>query len=222
MLAIKIDRFDNPGCALNETVLGPIYGIGRRARRAGFHLMKARGILSRRQTGHRTFAAETRAPHSNNHFVMVERTWLTEPSEVVAFIMVINASPFPQRPAEACKRFGITSKGARLKVVTRAIKLEAIAHHVGPGGGVTVARKGHIFDRFTDVPATDVPATNVPTQKKQTKLHSRQEELKKNRQRTTATRGPAGLAAADAEQKDHCLEEVAKVAGRSQTIPSWC
>jgi hypothetical protein len=161
-MGIKLARFDHDGGALNETYLAKHHGMGRRAARAAFHKLQKVGIISRRVAG-ATYADEKIIKDRGNGYVAFDPDWLAMSSEAFAFAMVVNLNPFPQRPAQACKRISITSKTKILAIVAEVKVAGAVAIHLGKKGCVLVARSGHIFDRSTDVPTSNVRSTDVPS-----------------------------------------------------------
>lgn len=141
LLAIKASK--GPLFVLNEHHVARAYGISRRMFQRGIALMKSRMVLERRRNG-RTYAIEQPLP-TQGGFVIIEDILLRQPSKLVAFILVVRASPRPMTPLNAARRIGLVSAPTSRKLARAAIELDAIASARGQAGELLIARRGYDF-----------------------------------------------------------------------------
>ncbi len=107
------------GHVLNVHYVQKRYGIGWRSFAAGIRLMKARGVLDRRQNGCQ-YATEELLPVSLPGFVPLPRSILRSAKPLdVAFVLVVLAAPGWQPPIAVAKRMGIKSRTTVRRLVTR-------------------------------------------------------------------------------------------------------
>jgi hypothetical protein len=148
LLAIKCSK--GSGYVLNEQqVAKPFdeggYEIGWRRFSAGIGLLKKVGVLKRSQTGRKSWAKEQIA-ESGGGFVPFPEHLLQRKSLLVAFLLTVNLSPRPLRPAAVARRVGLTSPMTIRALVKEAIAIGEIVHETGHRGAIWVARNGHKFD----------------------------------------------------------------------------
>lgn len=161
LLAVKIAHGES--WVLNENHVSKKFGIGRRRFRSGLHALQEAGLLLRQQTCGNGYASDTLQPAATPAFTILQREHLTEPSDVVAFIVVANLAPTWRRPAHVAKRFGITGKQAIARITERAVTLDAVAFEIGPKGAHWVARRGlQTSPRSVTEPSGFMPAEFVP------------------------------------------------------------
>ena len=163
-ISSRSETTKGPTFGLNETQVERSieeggYGIGRRGFRDGVALLRRVGVLRRTQKGRRY--ARDQLVDGGASYVQIDEQLIRNPSKVVAFILAINLSPIPIRPADVAGRFGITSPEPIRRLTREAIALGAVAHQVCPRGEIKVARMGYNFDLAKNVPTEKVSARNV-------------------------------------------------------------
>jgi hypothetical protein len=122
------------------------YGMSRREYRAGLKLLKEGNILARWQEGQRSYASERLLTAASRNYTEIEAALLVLPAKIVAFILAANLSLKPTRPAELCRRIGITSDATIRKITEAAIASGAISVWKPTKGPHLVARPGTVFD----------------------------------------------------------------------------
>lgn len=160
LLAIKVAR--GPEWVLNEKHVSTAHAIGRRSFRDGIKCLQDAGIIVREQQFARRYATEDILPADTMGFTRIPRIVLSEPSDVVSFVIVTQLSPSPRRPTDVARRFGVKSKEAIARVVDRSVELRAIAFKRDERGAHWVARNEQSFAApFGNAHAGFVPAENV-------------------------------------------------------------
>lgn len=147
LLAIKASK--GRGFVLNERHVAKGFGISRRAFQSGIALMKRRKVLERRSNG-RSYAVEQPLT-TDGGYVLIEDILLRQPSKLLAFVLVVRASPRPMRPVEAARRIGLRSAPTAHKLAREAIELDAITSGKGQAGELLVARRGYDFSSLVSV-----------------------------------------------------------------------
>jgi hypothetical protein len=185
LLAIKCLK--GPGFVLNEKAVEKCYRIKRPSFQAGLRLLRGAGVLKRWQPCRTTWAVEQLAPGKAGYVPLTEELLQlldqSDPekcaSKLVAFILIVTASPVPVSPEDAARRIGITSSKAARKLKNEAIATGEVEHIVGPHGAILLARKGSRTDLGKNLPAKNLPAKNQATHSSWTKAQEKEEPTKK-------------------------------------------
>lgn len=213
LLAIKCSK--GPGFVLNEQHVAGVYGIGRKTFQAGIRILKRCEVMARKQTG-RAFAVENLAEPSRN-FVSVSETLLQAKSAEIAFVLAVNLSPVPVRPADAAKRIGIKDRGTVRRMVGVAIEHACASNEATAPIPILLARCGYNFELVKNGPAKNGPAKNRPAHsncKKGTEYGRGAQKSEK--QLPYRTRNPDGFSGTD-DTEDFAVP----AKGKTELGPEW-
>jgi hypothetical protein len=170
MLAIKCSK--GPGFVLNVDACDKFYGISERGFRQGMRVMR-RTVLTREQSGHRTFATERLAEGGDNYVSLPDRLIASLDSDVLAFLLVVKLSPKVLRPTGAARRIGLRSRDVARRLAEAACATEEIVSRTGRHGRLEVARGDDVFRQLDQV-TRNVTTKNDPT--KNDTAHREQED----------------------------------------------
>lgn len=209
LLAIKLSK--GPGFVLNRQHVAKEYGIGQRSFLAGMKALKSAKVLVREQKNRRTYATETLAG-GDRPYVLINDTLLKQPSAVVAFVLAINLSPEPVRPADMAKRFGVVSRMTIRKMTAAAVENGCVSNEAKRPSPVLLARRGYVFPVAEKLMAKNATAKNAMA--KNATAHSILEEVTVYETNPPKPENSSGYGTRS-DERGHTVEE------RRELGPEW-